>query len=151
MAGNKYKADFDLVRCKYRQMGGVVRGLDIEFSNFIKKHKSWVNDLPLLMPGLLMEEQRRKSAESAREFVPAMKYFQRWINGRWWEAETGPSKEEKDDLEEKQRQRKYQEQRDLHERYLKSLSIEELQKRLKVPEWTHIRWLIQEVMDKKKT
>ena len=82
------KEIFEKVRVHYRGMGGVVRGFGEEWDNFIKHHKkTWKTDLSDLMPGLLLEESYRRYQKNKGKFVPPMKYFSTWINGRWWTVE----------------------------------------------------------------
>lgn len=76
---------FDEFRKSYK---GKKRGLTTEFENFKKKYpKSWKEVLPLLMPALQREEEHRKAAKAAGEFVPQWAMLQTWINQSRWEME----------------------------------------------------------------
>lgn len=76
---------FDEFRKAYK---GKKRGLVTELENFKKKHpKDWKDILPLLMPALEREEQHRKIAKAAGEFVPQWAMLQTWINQSRWEME----------------------------------------------------------------
>lgn len=67
---------------------GKKRGFATEFENFKKKYpKSWKGILPLLMPALEREEEHRKGAKAAGEFVPQWAMLQTWINQSRWEME----------------------------------------------------------------
>lgn len=67
---------------------GKKRGLTTEFENFKKKYpKSWKEVLPLLMPALQREDEHRKAAKAAGEFVPQWAMLQTWINQSRWEME----------------------------------------------------------------
>lgn len=141
------KAQFDAVRVKYRQMGGIVRGLGVEWENFARRHRTWKTDLPNLMPGLLREEQYRNRQRSQNQFVPSMKNFSTWINGRWWTIELPDSPIEKTDtLRDAQRKRRLRED---WEDYLKSKTLEELRAMWKDPKCTAPRWLIKEIAQTK--
>lgn len=76
---------FDDFRKAYK---GKKRGLATELDNLKKKHpKDWKDIVPLLMPALEREEQHRKIAKAAGEFVPQWAMLQTWINQSRWEME----------------------------------------------------------------
>lgn len=76
---------FDEFRKAYK---GKKRGLATELDNLKKKHpKDWKEIVPLLMPALEREEQHRKIAKAAGEFVPQWAMLQTWINQSRWEME----------------------------------------------------------------
>lgn len=76
---------FDEFRKAYK---GKKRGLATELDNLKKKHpKDWKDIVPLLMPALQREEQHRKTAKAAGEFVPQWAMLQTWINQSRWEME----------------------------------------------------------------
>lgn len=76
---------FDEFRKAYK---GKKRGLTTELDNLKKKHpKDWKDIVPLLMPALEREEQHRKIAKAAGEFVPQWAMLQTWINQSRWEME----------------------------------------------------------------
>lgn len=81
---------FDEFRKAY---GGYVRGLQVEFENFKKKHSDWKEVLPTLLP--LYEKQREawRLLELNGEFVPEEKYLQTYINQRCWEGEVPEPKQ----------------------------------------------------------
>lgn len=145
-----HKEQFDLVRVKYRQMGGVVRGLNEEWNNFVKKHRTWREDLPLLMTGLLKEETHRTRLLSRNKFVPAMKHFQTWINGRWWTIDLRDEKQREQEIERKRQKKQKIQQREFWEDFLKGKTINELREFYKDPQHTSIRWLIIEIVKSKK-
>lgn len=144
---------FDLVRVKFRKMGGIVRGLHTEFSHFVKKHKDWKTCLPKLMVGLELEEKIRKQKASRKEFVPGMKHFQTWINGRWWEIECGKSRTEiRDAIDKRQAQvlldieKARIQMRNEEGTYFQERTTEELTNMLNDSNMILRHWLIKEVL-----
>jgi len=78
------KESFELFRIAYP---GIKRGLETEFTNFIKKHKDWRETISLLLPAIQKEIDCRKSYTDANEFYPQQKNLQTWLNQRCWEQE----------------------------------------------------------------
>lgn len=64
---------------------GTKRGNDIEFENFIKKHKDWRDVLPILMERLNYQKEGRSIRKQKGLFVPEWKNLKTWINQRAWE------------------------------------------------------------------
>lgn len=69
------------------QYKGRKRGLEVEFYNFQKKHKDWIEVLPLLEPAIKLQNQHRAKLNAAGRFVPNCKNMKTWVNGRYWEEE----------------------------------------------------------------
>ena len=78
----EYKKVFDEFRKNYP---GTKRGNDIEFTNFIKKHKDWREVLPNLLKRLNYQKEARQVRRENKLFVPEWKNLQTWINQRCWE------------------------------------------------------------------
>ena len=76
---------FDTARKEYP---GNKRGCETEFKR-LKKHKDWRNVIPLLLPAIEQQKQRRKIKKSKNEFVPSWKHFETWLNKRCWEETEG--------------------------------------------------------------
>jgi len=76
------KEMFDVFRKNYP---GVKRGLNIEFTNFIKKHEDWKEVLPILSQRLQYQKEARQLRKENKLFVPEWKHLQTWINQRCWE------------------------------------------------------------------
>lgn len=85
----KEKKESEQIFAEFRKAyKGKKRGLATELENFKKKHpKDWKDIVPLLMPALEREEQHRKIAKAAGEFVPQWAMLQTWINQSRWEME----------------------------------------------------------------
>lgn len=66
---------------------GTKRGLDTEFSNFIKKHKDHKIVVLTLKESFLNQEEIRAVKKSKGEFIPEYANLQTWINQRRWETE----------------------------------------------------------------
>ena len=66
---------------------GTKRGLDTEFTNFIKKHKDHKSVVLTLKESFLNQEEIRAVKKSKGEFVPEYANLQTWINQRRWENE----------------------------------------------------------------
>ena len=77
------KLQFDIARRTYP---GVKRGLDTEWSVFIK-NKDWKEVLPLLMPAIRKQISWREWLKNKNRFIPQWKNFQTWLNQRCWEFE----------------------------------------------------------------
>lgn len=75
---------FNEFRKKYP---GTKRGNDIEFANFIKKHRDWREVLPLLETKLDYQISAKQVRKDRGLFVPEWKNLQTWINNRCWEEE----------------------------------------------------------------
>lgn len=78
------KKVFDIFRKDYL---GTKRGNDIEFTNFLKKHKDWKEVLPLLSERLIYQKEARQVRRANKLFVPEWKNLQTWINQRCWEEQ----------------------------------------------------------------
>jgi len=76
------KEMFDEFRKNYP---GVKRGLNIEFTNFIKKHGDWKEILKILLERLQYQKEARQLRKENKLFVPEWKHLQTWINQRCWE------------------------------------------------------------------
>lgn len=81
---NQQKEDFEKFRLTYP---GTKRGLETEFTNFIKKTKGWQNILPTLLTALDNQITARSTKKQLSEFVPEWKHLKTWINNRCWEEE----------------------------------------------------------------
>ena len=150
MTSQNAKDPFDLVRVKYRQMGGIVRGLEEEWSNFTKRHRRWREDLPNLMPGLEREEQLRDHKRMNHQFVPPMKNFSTWINGRWWTLDATDPGAKKKALDRKREEKRHGQERELYQSLFESKTVEELREEYTKPVYAHVRWLIKEIAQTKK-
>jgi hypothetical protein len=65
---------------------GTKRGLDIEFTNFCKKHKDWRDVLPYLKVNYERQIEAKKSQRGSID--PRFeKHLQTYINQRCWEEE----------------------------------------------------------------
>src|SRR5690606_16517273 len=81
------RAAFDVARKLYP---GTKNGLTIEWRNFLAKCQEEAEAvIPLLVPAITREIEYRRTQEAAKQFVPAWKHFQTWINRRCWEQELG--------------------------------------------------------------
>jgi hypothetical protein len=78
----KEKLQFDEFR---KNFPGTKRGNEIEFQNFIKKHKDWKDILPVLLKRLDYQKDARQVRKENKLFVPEWKNLQTWINQRCWE------------------------------------------------------------------
>ena len=76
------KNSFDNFRKMYL---GTKRGLDVEYTNFIKKNKPEI--IELLMPALLLEIQYRDALKLQNAFVPEWKNLSTWLNQKCWTQE----------------------------------------------------------------
>ena len=75
---------FEIFRTNYP---GTKRGLEVEFSNFTKKHKDWKEIVPILYDRLSYQMACRAEKQLAGGFVPEWKNLQTWINQRCWDEE----------------------------------------------------------------
>jgi len=82
---------------------GRTKGLEIEFSNFLKKyHKSeWstfnpITDLIEIKKAIFSQMNERKLIKKHRPdyFIPQWKHFSTWVNNRCWEESPDPIMEE---------------------------------------------------------
>lgn len=81
---NNIKKVFEIFRDNYP---GTKRGLDVEFTNLVKKHKDWKEIIPALYDKLNYQMACRAEKELAGGFVPEWKNLSTWINQRCWEEE----------------------------------------------------------------
>jgi hypothetical protein len=65
---------------------GTKRGLDIEFTNFYKKHKDWREVLPYLKVNYERQIEAKKSQRGSID-LRYEKHLQTYINQRCWEEE----------------------------------------------------------------
>ena len=65
---------------------GTKRGLDVEFTNFCKKHKDWREVLPYLKVNYEMQIEAKKSQRGSID-LRYEKHLQTYINQRCWEEE----------------------------------------------------------------
>ncbi len=82
---NSLKDQFEIFR---KQYPGTKRGLDTEFTEFVKKYTGHVADIvPLLLPALENLIIWREQAVKRGEFVPSFANLKTWLNQRRWETE----------------------------------------------------------------
>ena len=81
---NNIKEKFEEFRKYYP---GNKRGLDTEFSNFVKKHKDYSEVIDLLLPSIVKETEWHNRKRAAGQFTPEYAHLQTWINQRRWENE----------------------------------------------------------------
>jgi len=79
------KAFFDTARKAYP---GTKRGLDPEWTGFLKACPKYSESLPLLLPAIEREIEHRKK-QVASGFVPQWANFSTWINQKRWTQEFG--------------------------------------------------------------
>jgi hypothetical protein len=74
---------------EFRKMyPGTKRGLDVEFSNFVKKYpKNYFNLVNQLMPNLLRQINEKKEQAKNNTFVANWKNLQTYINQQAWTEE----------------------------------------------------------------
>ena len=82
ISSDKQKEVFDSFR---KQYPGTKRGLDVEFANFVKKHRDWREVVELLEKRLNYQKEARQVRKENKLFVPEWKNLQTWINQRCWE------------------------------------------------------------------
>lgn len=71
-----------------RMYPGTKRGLDVEFSNFVKKYpKNYFNLVNQLMPNLLRQINEKKEQSKNNTFVANWKNLQTYINQQAWTEE----------------------------------------------------------------
>lgn len=75
------KEEKEIFNIARKRFPGSKNGLDVEFTNFQKKHKDWREVLPLLLPAIEQQIIWRKADERY------WKMFQTWINQRCWTEE----------------------------------------------------------------
>lgn len=78
------QSQFEIFRQNYP---GTKRGQIIEFENLQKKHKDWIDIIPILSDALMYQNSCREIKRKAGGFVPEWKNLQTWINQRCWEEE----------------------------------------------------------------
>lgn len=88
---------FDSFRKKYP---GTKRGNPTEFENFKKKHSDWQEVLPILDSIIDNQIQSREQRRQNKEFIPAWKNLQTWINQRCWEEEIKVTKSRMEEVNE---------------------------------------------------
>ncbi|NQV31805.1 MAG: hypothetical protein HQ515_03880 [Phycisphaeraceae bacterium] len=69
---------------------GTKRGLDTEWSEFVKRQKDWQAVVPLLQPAIQSQIQARAVQKQVGQWVPNWKHFRTWLSQRCWEIETDP-------------------------------------------------------------
>ena len=75
---------FDEARLLFHELGGTVRGLDVEFGYFCRTHKNWREVVPLLVSSIERLGAWRKNTAAKKQFVPHMKNFKTWIYQSCW-------------------------------------------------------------------
>ena len=100
------KKNRDLGREKYTDFDdawklypGTKRGSATEFADFKKKHQDWHEVLPLLVPAIESQIQRRADQEQSGAWVPNWKHFKTWLNQRCWETEESAPQSTEDSLQ----------------------------------------------------
>ncbi len=77
---NKYS--FEEARKLYREAGGTVRGFQPEWDDFVKKHRTRIDEIcPLLGPAI---EKQIAYRETTEKWCPQWKNFKTWLYGSWW-------------------------------------------------------------------
>jgi len=145
-----YKDEFEKFRKLYP---GVKRGLNTELDCFQKKHKDWKQVVPLLIPALKDQINRRRIDTYANRFVPPWKHLKTWIYNRCWEEVVGTIEtlEEKAEKAKKEREKERNRLREKYQRYLESKSLEAL-KDIKADNGYlayFCSWLIDEIIEKR--
>lgn len=77
------RQEFETFRKKYP---GRKRGLDTELALLVKKHKDWVDIIPILSDAIDVEIRKREKADRDGEFFPKPQNLQTYINQRTWES-----------------------------------------------------------------
>jgi DNA-binding Lrp family transcriptional regulator len=73
---------------KFRKIyPGSKRGLDVEFTEFQKKHPDWIDIVPLLYPAIVRQEQERLNLSKRNQFVPSWKNLKTYLNQSCWQEE----------------------------------------------------------------
>ncbi len=66
---------------------GSKRGFEVEFNDFKKKHKNWREIIPLLIPAVNAQIERRLKMSLVGKFVPEWKNLKTWLNQSCWTEE----------------------------------------------------------------
>lgn len=88
----KINEKFETIRKKYP---GTKRGYEIEFENFIKKHKNNTELLEIINQRIDEQIKQKNLKTAAGDFVPEWKNFKTYINNNGWE-EDYPLKEKQE-------------------------------------------------------
>lgn len=81
--GSISKAKFEIFRKAYP---GVKRGLEVEYANFLNKHKKeHAEIIEQLLPALQREIAYHKRCQLENKFCPEYQHLRTWINNRSWE------------------------------------------------------------------
>ena len=81
---SKYKKEKSVFEESRKLYPGTKRGCEVEFK-CLKKHKDWLEVLPLLKPAI--EKQIRWRQDANGEFRPCWQNLKTWLNNRSWEME----------------------------------------------------------------
>jgi len=84
---NGYAVEKEFFQSALKTYKGTKRGLEVEFDNFIKKHKDWKSVLPELLPAIENRIEASDNHKSTGAFFPEWANFSTWINQRKWEEE----------------------------------------------------------------
>jgi hypothetical protein len=84
---NSYAVEREIFEVARKCYKGTKRGLEVEFDNFIKKHKDWKSVLPELLPAIENRIEASDNHKSTGAFFPEWANFSTWINQRKWEEE----------------------------------------------------------------
>jgi hypothetical protein len=76
------RVDFNEFR---KQYPGTKSGNEVEFTNFIKKHRDWKDVLPILIDRLNYQKESFDVRRQNKLFVPSWRNLDTWINQRGWE------------------------------------------------------------------
>lgn len=145
----KEKEIFNVARKYYP---GEKRGLDTEFACLCKNHKDWKEVLPLLLPAIKAEENRRTTKERVNKFVPPWKHFKTWLYNRCWEMTIGQTVTHKEKTNSEQRilEEKKAQVREDYGQYYQEKSVEELEVMRKDKALFTHWWLIDEILAERK-
>lgn len=75
---------FEVFRKYYK---GGKRGPEVEFNDFKKKHKNWIEVSKILMKEILRQEKERQYLTSKKQFVPCWKNLKTYLNQSCWEEQ----------------------------------------------------------------
>ena len=78
------KEKFEAFRKSYP---GTKKGLDVEFNNFVKKHKDYAEVIDLLPLAISKEIEWHNEKKNSGNWVPEYPHLTTWINQRRWESE----------------------------------------------------------------
>ena len=78
------KEKFEAFRKSYP---GTKKGLDVEFNNFVKKHKDYAEVIDLLPLAISEEIEWHNEKKNSGNWVPEYPHLTTWINQRRWESE----------------------------------------------------------------